>query len=496
MSDGHNESTSDGDTSGIIDTGEKESASGKMGPKRRASRAGTRSVATLSEAQLARKRANDREAQRLIRQRTKDRIEYLENRIAELSGGHGNDAELDELQRRNAELEEELRHLKEMRALSEGSIPPADFPSDRFSIVRRPSAPTSYPSSFLAHEDDASNSSLSEGPWPPISSPYIPSTVSGSSSSRPPFTGYGELPASSMMGNIPEAQARTMRMMGQLPSGVDSPTLADSLDRNWAHPGEISHLPNATISDLQGTSYPPQPHAPQPLVHQPARPAWELPIRFIPATGPVDSVLISLIQEQRNKALNGASSSSITGPYQPSMRAIAYPAQTETSHYISTVFSDLLKKTAVQRIPERAATLFIGYHLLQWQIYPCKTTYRALFDWQIPRTSQLVTPHPLWVSFLAWPKLRDHVIDNQDVYATEAFQQLCAESLNVNWPWRDVDCFVFEKDGEILISEAFQRHISVLANWSLDAPLARIHPELGEFCRFTEAESGGQGYAA
>lgn len=91
-----------------------------------ASRAGTRSVATLSEAQLARKRANDREAQRLIRQRTKDHIEQLEHRIQELSGDRGEDGELHELRRRNSELKKELRDLKEIRALSEASIAPPE----------------------------------------------------------------------------------------------------------------------------------------------------------------------------------------------------------------------------------------------------------------------------------------------------------------------------------------------------------------------------------
>lgn len=54
------------------------------GVRRRASRAGTRSVSTLTAAQLERKRANDREAQRAIRQRTKENTERLERRVADL----------------------------------------------------------------------------------------------------------------------------------------------------------------------------------------------------------------------------------------------------------------------------------------------------------------------------------------------------------------------------------------------------------------------------
>ena len=50
-----------------------------------ASTAGSRGVANLTPDQLAKKRANDREAQRAIRERTKGQIEGLERRIQELT---------------------------------------------------------------------------------------------------------------------------------------------------------------------------------------------------------------------------------------------------------------------------------------------------------------------------------------------------------------------------------------------------------------------------
>ncbi len=53
--------------------------------KRKATSAGSRGVATLTPDQLAKKRANDRDAQRAIRERTKQTIENLERRIQELT---------------------------------------------------------------------------------------------------------------------------------------------------------------------------------------------------------------------------------------------------------------------------------------------------------------------------------------------------------------------------------------------------------------------------
>lgn len=82
------------------------------GAKRRPSRAGTRSVTTLTAAQLERKRANDREAQRAIRQRTKDHIESLERRISELTSNTDNQRLLEVISR-NEQLEQENAILRD-----------------------------------------------------------------------------------------------------------------------------------------------------------------------------------------------------------------------------------------------------------------------------------------------------------------------------------------------------------------------------------------------
>lgn len=84
-------------------------ASNEDRAKRRTSRAGTRSVTTLSTAQLERKRANDREAQRAIRQRTKSHIDELERKNAELSR---TDEKLNAVLQRNADLESENAYLR------------------------------------------------------------------------------------------------------------------------------------------------------------------------------------------------------------------------------------------------------------------------------------------------------------------------------------------------------------------------------------------------
>jgi hypothetical protein len=77
-------------------------------------------VANLTPDQLSRKRANDREAQRSIRQRTKLRIHILEARINKLTR-ECNKGALEMAKRRNSELEDELRQLRGMLGRLKGS---------------------------------------------------------------------------------------------------------------------------------------------------------------------------------------------------------------------------------------------------------------------------------------------------------------------------------------------------------------------------------------
>jgi len=76
----------------------KRPSNGKQGP---------RSVCSLSDAQLERKRANDREAQRIIRKRTREHIENLERQVAELS------EEKDQALQHNSELETQIATLQQ-----------------------------------------------------------------------------------------------------------------------------------------------------------------------------------------------------------------------------------------------------------------------------------------------------------------------------------------------------------------------------------------------
>ncbi|KAJ9141695.1 hypothetical protein NKR23_g7712 [Pleurostoma richardsiae] len=194
-------------------------------PVKSGKRKGTRSVSTLTPAQLARKRANDREAQRAIRARTKEHIEKLEREIEDLRSQQNRDEAIQELIRRNKELEKQLRTLRESMGIPHTpQYPPAESlsvpnstVSSRASSFGQHSAPADYKpqrqefaGQYLSTPEPSENWSASI----PVSVP--PSTVSSPSSTGPVEEYNGYIPTS-----VPPPQM--MEAVGMPPAPVHYP---------------------------------------------------------------------------------------------------------------------------------------------------------------------------------------------------------------------------------------------------------------------------------
>ena len=150
---------------------------------------GTRSVSTLTPSQLARKRANDREAQRAIRARTKEHIESLERQVEELRSQQGHDRFVQDLLRRNKSLEDELRRLRESLGLpanggSAGSIYTSSSSGYSGASLRTPPFCPAMPEYQVVQDGHGQYSHMPESGenWPQTSMPGSVSTVSSPSS--------------------------------------------------------------------------------------------------------------------------------------------------------------------------------------------------------------------------------------------------------------------------------------------------------------------------
>jgi len=147
-------------------------------------RKGTRSVSTLTPSQLARKRANDREAQRAIRARTKEHIENLERELEELRSYQSRDKAVQDLLRKNKALEDELFRLRDSMGMPNPAASNGMYQSSYHDGSSRNSSYGQQPSPVMdsnlppySHMGDASEN------WSPHVQCSIPSAVSSPASS-------------------------------------------------------------------------------------------------------------------------------------------------------------------------------------------------------------------------------------------------------------------------------------------------------------------------
>ncbi|KAF2471111.1 uncharacterized protein BDR25DRAFT_224657 [Lindgomyces ingoldianus] len=257
------------------------------GAKRRPSRAGTRSVTTLTAAQLERKRANDREAQRAIRQRTKDHIENLERQIRDLTAQQdaNSSSKIMELMRRNEELEQEnallrsrLSHAVAAFGVSDQNGGGAPSPSDRIQMLSQPRR-SSTGTARSAHSVPEMATPVSQpGHWQPQHTGYPPNVSSSPHIENPSTLGDVSGPQDAVRWSPHphgHQQHHSVSLPVQDPSlhAVDSsgmsypnPYSMDSSARAMSYPLENTHLVTSQPMQMTGYGTPtsnPSPHHPE-----------------------------------------------------------------------------------------------------------------------------------------------------------------------------------------------------------------------------------------
>ncbi|KAL3468216.1 hypothetical protein BJX64DRAFT_86377 [Aspergillus heterothallicus] len=264
--------------------------------KKKETRAGTRRVTSLTAEQLERKRANDREAQRTIRQRTKEHIERLELQVAEL---RAKGDKFDEVMRRNAILENEIRALRHQLTVAGGSPgyqpleePYAQQPGPIMPSPQYPDALASRTPSVLSTSSQVSTSRE----WPPYSSTRSSSRCESSDTEYParvepwafegpsshapvsiplPHSHVGYHPQATPTGHVPEPsfqsypqiyhESNTTRTAGEQPSSQSH----NPQEVAYEHPQRAVSGPSETQSTTYTTLQPPPQY--QQLATQPSQ---------------------------------------------------------------------------------------------------------------------------------------------------------------------------------------------------------------------------------
>jgi len=290
------------------------------------------------------------------------------------------------------------------------------------------------------------------------------------------------------------------------------------LDPNLPPPHH-PHIPPSSNIGSRSSSRLPQ-YAPELVAH------LTLP-RNLPATCPLDVILLDFLHDCQARAADGVPTAVLAGPPYPNFTALVFPDDRQVdSHPLSKLFTDILRTFPdVSGVPEQVAIIFIMYLVMRWQIEPSFENYHRLPHWITPRASQLFTSHPAWLDHLPWPHLRDSMIDHHRPF--EPFEQFFipfTTTISLNWPYEPRDCLLpaskwataplsatpsvptesspltpqppvgtpaaigpLSKEEETwLINPDFETHLRDLNNWTLGPSFRTAYPHFAETVKIKE----------
>ncbi|KAI0392077.1 hypothetical protein F5Y17DRAFT_478134 [Xylariaceae sp. FL0594] len=471
-------------------------------------RKGTRSVSTLTPAQLARKRANDREAQRAIRARTKEHIENLEREIDELRSQKSRDQTVQELLGRNRALEDEVRRLREslgIRTAAGPGMPP--YPTSYSGSSSQPSSYGTNTPEYPMLSDMPPYSSVPDNTnvWSSSVPCSIPSTVSSPSSPGAPDDFGGNYFPTSTPGNVLERSSMPPALNSPVAScmggdvgfgdakSVNSRVWMPPADRHRAYfpdippatvervPRVLSGLPGPNLGRQLGPSY------------------WEFPVLTSTPTCQEDALIAGFIAS-RQRSLNMPGRipphrNMILGSDRPNVRPLLEAhthllaslglhgpyTQTPSGQPFVDIMRSIFDSNNIVYPLERVGNLHLSRALIGWLVQPSRETYIGLRDIFPPQSNQQTMLHPQWMDFMLWPQLRNAIIARQDLYNTAEFRHVYGTNIRLrNWPVTITEAFTVDfPTGAIYATDEFVEHVWDLRNWYLHENFTRRYPELG-----------------
>lgn len=459
----------------------------------------------------------DREAQRAIRERTKHTIENLENRIKELTSQQPYQ-ELQAALRDKETVEQELADVKSRMASILSIIQP---------VLGSPQGVYASPGpSYMPAQPDAtvgvaSASRVASTP-PSTASPnsaglswQLPGMQSaGSSAQTSPHFDQVRMISQQRQNSLhalelgPGGEHLKLNfLLDGVPLPVNRMQTGDNstLDSSGYHPVPMRHDWNGFTSTSQRASLFAQPSSGTPQnVSQPANytsepgsmppahdagDAWagnSSLVRNCGPTCPLDSLLLDFLNERRQRAAEGVSAHELVGPRYPSVSSLLNPQQSQNSHPVSKVFTDILGAfPGISKLPEKVAVLYIMFLIMRWQIFPSKENYDRLPSWCVPTPSQLQVPHAAWIDHLPFPDMREKISKAYRYpqaapveYPFNDFFVPFTDTLSLNWLYEETDVLIETPDGELLINPVFETHMKRQDNWTLGEQFDRTFPQL------------------
>ncbi|KAH8170408.1 bZIP transcription factor [Sarocladium implicatum] len=127
---------------------------------------------------------------------------------------------------------------------------------------------------------------------------------------------------------------------------------------------------------------------------------------------------------------------------------------------------------------ERLAILRTMHQLMVYHGDPSQERCEKVPRWLWTRPSQML-PHSYAIDYFVWPGLRERFIFGQHRYCRNTFWKLFRQSLRLSWPLRLDDCYEVDGDtGRYVFSSLFEAHLRDINQWRMTVDFFTEFPEL------------------
>jgi hypothetical protein len=114
------------------------------------------------------------------------------------------------------------------------------------------------------------------------------------------------------------------------------------------------------------------------------------------------------------------------------------------------------------------ASLYLFWWIMRWMISPTAETYLAIPEFLRPSPTQLFVPHLLPLEFLAWPGLRDHLVQTPHKAGQGDWMYDMSINIGCSCPLSQEEMMrCSPDDGELELSPEALSYASNVENWSV-----------------------------
>ncbi|KAI9724678.1 MAG: hypothetical protein M1828_003547 [Chrysothrix sp. TS-e1954] len=434
-----------------------------------------RGVRNLNPEQLAKKRQNDRDAQRAIRERTKTQIETLERRVKELESGQAYQHLQDVIHEREA-LREENASIREKLSTVMGLLNPIvdkpDTGSDdaHHTIIAEQSArpqPLRRPSTDLrsvsrtgtdlrspVQDTGASSYRLSfdrnpQSPQPylpdrgtPQHAPSSPSSTSTSGRIRQQQTERGQHGRPTEAGAYVGQSHPQSHHTSAASSPPNHPASPPDTARPWPPPAaghkrplsSLSHSPRPETYHIYHSS-------PYPLASPQSKPRWARTPQHIDSQCSLDNIFDDFIKASRGRLNDGVPLDDLV-PRDIDFKPLVYGGRTVTDETtpaqssLALLLADVMKGFSnVDGWPEKIGKVVMCFYYLRWYLSPTQENYEMMPAYMRPVEEQLQIRHPIWMDMVPWPALRAKIVRIVPSFPLVDFFPPYTLTLCLNWPY-------------------------------------------------------------